>query len=303
MRRILSIGVAVVFALISGMLTFSAGVSASEGENDNVIDEKFGQPIVVYGESLTEEQKEQVRRLLDVDDPSMVQEHIVTAEDLVNYINGDPNSNMYSSAKIIRKEDGHGLEVKIMNPEYITQVTKDMYANALLTAGIENAVVEVASPLKVTGHSALTGIYKAYHVEGESLNQDRMEVANEELSLATKLAEKEGMDQEKVSELLTQIKQAISEQNPASKEEVEQIIQEQLDKLNLELSPEDRELLINLFEKMRTINIDFDSVRSQLETLANDIRGRIEDVTGDTGFFQAIVNFFKKIIEWIASLF
>lgn len=303
MRRILLIGVAVVFALISGMLTFSTGVSASEGENDNVIDEKFGQPIVVYGESLTEEQKEQVRRLLDVDDPSMVQEHIVTAEDLVNYINGDPNSNMYSSAKIIRKEDGHGLEVKIMNPEYITQVTKDMYANALLTAGIENAVVEVASPLKVTGHSALTGIYKAYHVEGESLNQDRMEVANEELSLATKLAEKEGMDQEKVSELLTQIKQAISEQNPASKEEVEQIIQEQLDKLNLELSPEDRELLINLFEKMRTINIDFDSVRSQLETLANDIRGRIEDVTGDTGFFQAIVNFFKKIIEWIASLF
>lgn len=303
MRRILLIGVAVVFALISGMLTFSTGVSASEGENDNVIDEKFGQPIVVYGESLTEEQKEQVRRLLDVDDPSMVQEHIVTAEDLVNYINGDPNSNMYSSAKIIRKEDGHGLEVKIMNPESITQVTKDMYANALLTAGIENAVVEVASPLKVTGHSALTGIYKAYHVEGESLNQDRMEVANEELSLATKLAEKEGMDQEKVSELLTQIKQAISEQNPASKEEVEQIIQEQLDKLNLELSPEDRELLINLFEKMRTINIDFDSVRSQLETLANDIRGRIEDVTGDTGFFQAIVNFFKKIIEWIASLF
>lgn len=151
MRRILSIGVAVVFALISGMLTFSTGVSASEGENDNVIDEKFGQPIVVYGESLTEEQKEQVRRLLDVDDPSMVQEHIVTAEDLVNYINGDPNSNMYSSAKIIRKEDGHGLEVKIMNPESITQVTKDMYANALLTAGIENAVVEVASPLKVTG--------------------------------------------------------------------------------------------------------------------------------------------------------
>lgn len=151
MRRILLIGVAVVFALISGMLTFSAGVSASEGENDNVIDEKFGQPIVVYGESLTEEQKEQVRRLLDVDDPSMVQEHIVTAEDLVNYINGDPNSNMYSSAKIIRKEDGHGLEVKIMNPESITQVTKDMYANALLTAGIENAVVEVASPLKVTG--------------------------------------------------------------------------------------------------------------------------------------------------------
>ena len=51
-----------------------------------------------------------------------------------------------------------------MTPENITEVTSDMYSNAMLTAGIEDATVEVAAPKKVTGHSALAGIYKAYEV-------------------------------------------------------------------------------------------------------------------------------------------
>ena len=61
-----------------------------------------------------------------------------------------------------------------------------MYANAMLTAGIEDAIVEVAAPKAVTGHSALVGIYKAYEVTtGETLDIERTDVANEELSVAT----------------------------------------------------------------------------------------------------------------------
>ena len=104
-----------------------------------------------------------------------------------------------------------------------------MYANALLTAGIQDAVVEVASPVKVSGHSALVGIYKAYDAgEGAGLNKERTEVANEELNLATDLAKNAGIDQDKVSELLTEIKQEIANQNPASKEEIAQIINDKL---------------------------------------------------------------------------
>ena len=179
-----------------------------------------------------------------------------------------------------------------------------MYANALLTAGVENAVVDVASPVKVSGHSALVGIYKAYDEgQGTELNKDRTQVANEELSLATELAQKEGLDQNKVSELLTEIKQQIAEQNPVSREEVEQIIDERLKTLEISLSPEDRQLLIDLFEKMRNLNINFDNVQSQLENLANDIQQRIEEAVGDKGFFQTIIDFFKKLIESIKSLF
>ena len=110
---------------------------------------------------------------------------------------------------------------------------------------------------KVTGHSALVGIYKAYEVSGETLDTDRTDVANDELNLATKVCNESGIDNEKVSELLTEIKKQIAEKNPATKEEIEKIVNEQLKKLNIELSEADRQLLIDLMDKIRSLDIDF----------------------------------------------
>ncbi|GAB2557190.1 DUF1002 domain-containing protein [Gracilibacillus alcaliphilus] len=292
-------------ALLLAGLVFTPALLASTGNNDVVIDEKNGKPKLVLGEALSDEDKDKVRTILNATDPQQVDEYTVTAEDLVTFINGDPSSNMYSSAKITRKNEGHGVVVNIVTPDNITQVTNEMYANALLTAGVENALIEVASPMKVTGHSALTGIYKAFNVEGESLDQDRMEVANEELDVATDLAEEAGIDQEQVSQLLSEIKQAISEQNPATKEDVERIVSEQLDKLNIELSPEDRAMLTNLFEKMRDLDIDFGKVTDQLEGIVGDIKGKLDEVAGtdSEGFWQAVKNFFENLLESIRGLF
>lgn len=292
-------------AVLTFALSMGTSTLASDNNNDeDVINEKYGLPIVVYGEALSASQKEEVRSLLGVDDPSKVKEITVTGDDLVTYINGDKHSNMYSSAKITRKDSGEGLVIRQVTPENITEVTDEMYANALLTAGIEDAVVEVASPVKVTGHSALVGIYKAYDAgEGAGLNKERTEVANEELNLATELAKQEGLDQDKVSELLTEIKKEIAEQNPATKEEVAQIIDDKLKSLGIELSEQDRQLLIDLFEKMRGLNINFDNVKSQLETLSQDIQNRISETIGDPGFLQKVSDFFTELINSIKNIF
>lgn len=284
-------------------LSFSQVVLASDGEKEKVIDEKNGPAIVVLGEKLSEAQKEQTRKLLKVDEEADVKEIIVTGADAAKYIKGDPNSNMYSSAKIKRLDKGEGIRVIQVTPENITEVTNDMYANALLTAGVEDAQIEVASPVKVTGHSALTGIFKAYEVTGEKLDTDRLQVANEELDVATKLAEDAGVDQDKVSQLLTEIKQAIAEQNPATKEEVEQIVQDQLKKLNIELSPEYKQMLIDLFDKIRSLDINFNEVKSQLENLAGDIQKKLEDAGVDKGFLQSVADFIKQILQSIADFF
>lgn len=275
---------------------------ADKNDTDDVINEKYGLPIVVYGETLTAEQRAEVRRLVNVTDPNMVEEITVTAQDLARLIDGDPRSRMFSSAKITRKDSG-GVIVSQVTPENITQVTNEMYANALLTAGIENATIDVASPVKVTGHSALVGIYKAYEVSGEELDKGRMEVANEELGIATDLAEKEGLDQEKVSELLTEIKKAIADQTPATKEDIEKIVEEQLKKLKIELSDEDRQLLIDLFEKMRSLNIDFDQVKSQLDSLTKDIKNKMKEVFGDEEVKEEVKGFFQRIIQAISDFF
>lgn len=302
MKQILKLAAIIgLFTLILGM---SMPVFASNDNEEESINEKFGLPIVVYGEALSEKQKQEVRTLLDVKDTNKVKEIVVTGKDLVTYINGDEHSNMYSSAKITRKDKGEGLVIKQVTPENITEVTDEMYANALLTAGIQDAVVEVASPVKVSGHSALVGIYKAYDEgDGTELNKDRTEVANEELNLATDLAKKEGLDQDKVSELLTEIKKEIADQNPATKEDIEKIIDDKLKTLEIQLSPEDRQLLIDLFNKMRDLNINFDNVQSQLEELSTDIQKRIEEAVGDKGFLQSVSNFFKELFESIRNIF
>lgn len=264
---------------------------------------RLGVPIVVYGGNLTDEQKAQTEELLEVTNPDMVDIFTVTGEDLAKYIGGNPNSRMFSSAKITIEEEGVGLNVSIITPDNITEVTSEMYANALLTAGVENATVVVASPVKVTGHSALTGIYKAYDVGGVELDKERMELANEELNVATDLVKDAGLTSEQVSDLITRIKQAIAEQNPASIEDIERIVQEQLSKLEITLSDEDRQLLINLFEKMRNLDIDFDQVKNQLNDIASKVQGKIEDILADEGFWDNVGSFFKKLFEAIGQFF
>src|SRR5699024_4123336 len=265
---------------------------------------EIDEPIVVYGANLSANQKDEVKRILEVDSQIM-KELEVDGQDIANYIDGDPNSNMYSSVKITPKEAGHGIAVNIITSENITKVTSEMYKNALLTAGVENALIEVGSPIAVTGGSALSGIYKAYDDAGAELDKDRMEVASDELDVTTELAEKEGMTDEKVTELMTEIKKTIAEKKPATREDVEEIVTEQLQKLEINLSEQDRQLLIDLFEKMRDLNIDFGKVKEQLEDIKSTIKDKLGDIELDLdeGFWEKVKGFFNRMIDKIAGLF
>ncbi|WP_203334177.1 DUF1002 domain-containing protein [Planococcus beigongshangi] len=266
------------------------------------INEKFGVPIVVYGGNLSEAEKASVSEDLSVEDEAEVEEIEVTGEDLVAYIkDGDARARMFSSAKITRQDEGKGLVIQIVTPDNITQVTAEMYANAMLTAGIENATVEVAAPKPVTGHSALVGIYKAYEVNGEQLDPERTDVANDELEVATELAE--NVDEAKVSELLTEIKKQIAETNPASREDVEKIVEEQLSKLQIELSPEDRKLLTDLMDRIRQLDIDFSKWSTQLEDLSKTIEDKLGSIVNNEGFWNSVKEFFRNLADTVRSWF
>ncbi|SFG39915.1 Uncharacterized protein YpuA, DUF1002 family [Halobacillus alkaliphilus] len=300
MKKKFTLLMTLVILLVSS-LTVPETTLASTGNEG--INEKLGLPIVVYGEALSDTQKSEVAELLEVSQHEQVDEFTVNGQDLANYIGGNPNANMYSSVKIIHKDTGQGLNIEIVTKDNITEVTKEMYTNALLTAGVQDADVLVASSVKVSGHSALTGIYKAYDAKGVKLDEGRMQVASEELDVATSIAKEEGISQAEISELLTEIKKAIAEQNPATREEVEQIVKEQLQALNIELSAEDRQRLVDLFEQMRDLNIDFDQVKNQLD----DLTGNIQDLINDDGFWNnlrsAVRDFFRSLSNFISSLF
>ena len=91
-----------------------------------------------------------------------------------------------SSAKVALGEPGSGLKVATIN---ITWVTKEMYANTLLTAGVKDAEVTVAAPFPVSGTAALTGIIKAFETATETkLSPDRVDAATEELIKTSRLS-------------------------------------------------------------------------------------------------------------------
>ncbi|MCJ1909451.1 DUF1002 domain-containing protein [Planococcus ruber] len=291
-----------IIPVLSSILALSLMLPSISSANVG-INEKFGLPIVVYGGNLSEAEKESVAKSLDVASEADVEEIEVTGQDLITYIkDGDSRANMYSSAKITRKDAGEGLVIQIVTPDNITQVTTEMYANAMLTAGIEDASVEVAAPKAVTGHSALVGIYKAYEVNGEELDPERTDVANDELTVATELADS-GVEDAKVSELLTEIKKQIAEQNPATREEVEKIVEDQLTKLQIELSPEDRKLLTDLMDRIRKLDIDFSKWSTQLEDLSKTIEDKIGTIVNDEGFWQSVKSFFQKLADSVRGWF
>lgn len=289
-------------AIIVSFFLLVGFILPSVSNADGAIDEKLGVPIVVYGANLSDAEKESVKKSLNVDKEAEIEEISVDGSDLTTYIKGGNSSaRMYSSAKITRQDEGKGLVISIVTEDNITQVTADMYANAMLTAGIEDAIVEVAAPKKVTGHSALVGIYKAYEVTGETLNTDRTDVANDELNLATKFSEDAGIDQDKVSKLLTEIKKEIASKNPATKEDVEKIVTEQLSKLNIELSEADRQLLIDLMDKIRGLDIDFSKLSTQLSDMSQKIQDKIGEI--DPGFWEKVQKFFADLVDSFKSIF
>ena len=296
------------FGCILAFSAFAGDVFADDQQGETkAVDEKYGPPIVVYGANLSKEQKEKTKQLLRVDEEPEVIEITVTGEDIKKYINGDPNSRMYSSAKITRLKEGEGIQVIQLTPENITEVTDSMYANALITAGVKDAKIEVASPIKVTGHSALTGIFKAYENTGEKLDTARLETANEELNVVTDLVKKGGVDEEKASQLLTEIKQDIAENKPASREEVEKIVEEELKNLKIDLTDEQKRMLIDLFDKIRQLDIDYSQVKDQLADLSKTIKSKLEEAGVDEGFFRSLWNFikdfFRSVVDFVKGLF
>jgi uncharacterized protein YpuA (DUF1002 family) len=313
------------FALLTTVasVTFSgvATVQASEGTDGaidtSVVDEAWGMPTYIYGAGLNEAQIEETADLLGIDSMDNVASTSVTGQDLIDYLGygSGQDSSMISSVLVQRDDAGEGVTVLIETPENITQITEEQYTNAAITAGVEDVTIMVASHRPVTGESALTGVYKAFDVNGEELEQERLEVAQEELVTTSEIAEDlEEEDSARLDQAIVEIKQelaALRERTDelATREEIEQIINDALANHNLEnlITQEQIDRLLSFFERyQQTGAIDSAQVLEQLDRLQEDIRGRLGDAwqaAEESGWLEQIGNFFREIWNAIVGLF
>ena len=294
--------------------------ASSNGIDTTVVNEKWGKPTFVYGGGLSEAQIEETMTLLNIENPDNVHSFAVTGEDLQHYLNdGETDTSAMISSVIVQKQDaGKGVEVVIQTPENITQITADQYTNAAITAGVSDAKISVASVSRVTGESALTGIYKAFDANGEELEQDRMEVAQEELETTNQIVQEnegvEGFDGSQLDQAIIEIKQSLadlkeSQGELATREDIERIINEALANANLGdyVTQEQFDRLLDLFEKyQQTSAIDSQEVKDQLTDLANSVQDKVSDLitkAEENGVMDKIAKFFQDIWQAITGLF
>lgn len=293
-------------------------ISQVQAIDSSVVDEAWGKPTFVYGGGLNEAQINDTADLLAIDDLDNVASVGASGQDLIDYLGyGSGNTSSMISSVLVQKERNKGVDVEIVTPENITMITEQQYTNAAITAGVENVEIKVASIRPVTGESALTGVYKALDVNGEDLDPERIEVAQEELESTSQIAQDDDLSEEESSRLdgvIIDIKQQLSEikertDQLATREEIEEIINDALAKYDLRdtVSVENVNILVNYFEKyQQTSAIDSEQVKEQLSELANNLGDRLGDAWSqaeESGLIDRIANFFRDIVQSVKDLF
>lgn len=148
----------------------------------------------VIGADLTAEQTEVVYESFGIKRGD-VTELNVTNEEERKYLDGLVEDSVIGSRSIScvyieMLSEGSGLEVRTNN---ISWCSKEMYINALVTAGIDDAKVIVSAPWAVSGTAALTGIFKAYEdISGEALDETAKHAGTRELIITAGLADEIG---------------------------------------------------------------------------------------------------------------
>ena len=159
-------------------MTLSFGMTAGAASGDR--------PILALGADLSAEQRASVLSLLGVSEADLADYDViyVTNQEEHQYLDAYLSSSVIgtralSSVLIRPASEGSGLHVNTYNISYCTI---DMYTNALLTAGLEDADVYVAAPSNISGTSALIGAVKGYaDMTGSSVDESALETAVNEL--------------------------------------------------------------------------------------------------------------------------
>lgn len=258
--------------------------------------------VVSLGADLSEKQQQQMLELFGVKADEVKIIKVTNQEErdyLEGLVSGDKiGTRAISCAYVKPLPEGEGLMVETYN---ISWVTKEMYANAMATAGVENARVVAAAPFMVSGTAALTGIMKAFEeVSGKELDEEAKKVANEELVTTGELGEDIGKD--KAAALIKEIKERVVREKVKNPEDIKKIVLQIAKELNIELTEDQINRIIELMEKISKLDLDINRITSQLENITqrlDDIRRTVEE---NKGILQRIWEAIKGFINWLQNL-
>ena len=254
----------------------------------------LNKPYIALGADLNANERAEVLSLLDVTEEELTNYTVATVtndmehEYLDSYLSSELiGSRALSSVKVIGKEEGSGIKVTTKNISYCTT---GMYQNALVTAGMEDAEVTVAGPFNISGTAALVGAMEAYeNMTGEIIDAENVEAATNELVITSELGETIG-DQEKAEQLIGAVKDIVVADEIVEPEEIEATVEETAEKLEISLSEEDKQQIVELMQKISDLDLDINSIKQQAQELYDKLAGLDLNISEDevNGFFAKI---------------
>lgn len=229
-------------------------------------------------------------------DLNNVDSKVITA-DQVNQVSSGITGKSYSSDQIFSSalldlNDNDNLEVSV-DKSKITTITGDMYISALKSAGITSGHVYVTSPVSATGESALAGIMNAYEEATDvEIPESVKEAANDEIYTQAEIVDNSGVDPDKLSQLVNDVKEEVSSENVTDHDTIVNIINNYVQNNNINITNVDIENLADTIEQVQNVQGDVNYYKGQVDGFLNE---------GSTSGFSldGLLNWIKSFVNGI----
>lgn len=300
MKRLFLAGI-----LTVSFLSVSVPVSADAEVREDTAYERY----IAFGEDLTSKERAAVLQGFGITEAEVADYKTIaiTNQEEHDYLGRYIDSKVIgtralSSVMVVKTEKDSGIQVETKNIGYCTS---GMYCNALVTAGLTDAKVTVVGPFNISGTSALVGAMKAYAtMTGEDISESTRDAATDELVTTADLGESIG-NREQAAELIAAVKQKVFSDDLTSATDIRDAVEASANALNLDISEDDVEQIVDMMEKVSQVDVDVDAITSQ----AKDIYDKLKDSGIDfsnvdtSGLVEKVGDFFAGIFEAIADFF
>ena len=273
-RLALVSALALVLCLVPGKYTFADSVSVK--------------PFLAFGADLSTKEKAQVMKQFGITNEELAdyqtitvtnkEEHQYLDEYLASKVIG---TRALSSVMIEEADAGSGIEVETHN---ISFCSKEMYTNALVTAGISDAKVTVAGPFPISGTAALVGAMKAYgEMTGEGVDEASSDAAT--------------------NELVALLKDKVVSGDLTSEDEIKDAINEAEKEMNVSIDDEMKTKMVSLMKKIGGLDLDLGKIQNQAQNVYDKIKDMGINLDDAKGIWAKICDFFVMIGKAIADFF
>ena len=263
--------------------------------------------VVTIGVNNTAEQRQTILNYFGVKENEVVILEVNNQEER-KYLEGvateaQLGTRTYSCAYVQPTSKGNGLNVKTVN---LTYVTSSMIASTLTTCGITDANVIAMTPLSggVSGTGALTGIMKAFEdATGKPLDEEKKEIASEELVITGDLGENIGQD--KATGVINDIKTEIIKNNTQDNIQIADTINNITNNYNVTLTPKQQEKLESLMTKVSEQDYDYKEMKDALNSVKDVVNEKLNSIGEKvpTTLINSVKQWFTRIGDWFANLF